>query len=292
MTEAIELVDEYQYTKHIHILTNRETQIPSLLTFGKQTRTNATESLPPHYHRNCFEIVYLSAGSALFSAGDENYKLSGGDVFISMPNQIHSTDSTPISVCEMYWFQLEANSENLLFLNQSAAAELIQKLLSFEPPQFHTDSRELYPLIKCAFDLCVKGDNPCLAGQYLTLFLYKLIEYQKATTFRLTPDIGRTVDYIMEHITEVIQIDELAEISLLSTSQFKQKFKNEVGFSPRQFINYEKIEYSKSLLLEGRSVTETAGLLNFDNSSYFTVVFKRFNLCTPTEFVKKEAAKK
>lgn len=287
MQDIIEYKDYYRHTKHIHVLTNKEMEIPALITFGKQNRTNATESLPPHIHKNCFEIVYISTGSAIFSIDNTNYKLSGGDVFITLPNQIHSTNSLPISVCEMYWFQLEATPDNLLFLNKAAAQDLLSKLTLFERPQLHTNSKEIYPLIKSAFDLCADGKNPYLAGQYLSLLLYKLVEYQEKITFQLTPDIGRAMDYILAHITEDLSLDDLAKLSHLSTSQFKQKFKNQVGFSPRQFINYEKIEYSKTLLLEGKDVTSVASLLNFDNSSYFAVVFKRFNMCSPTQFVQR-----
>lgn len=291
MSDVIELKDDYQYSKHIHILVSEQLRIPSLITFGKQTRTSATESLPPHYHNNCFEFVYISTGSAIFSIDDKNYSLSGGDVFVSIPNQVHSTDSMPISVCEMYWFQLAAEPEQLLFLNPSAAKHLLKELFSFKQPQLHTDSREIYPLIKSAFDQCVRGDNPYLAGQYLALLLYKFIEYQKEKIVILTPEIKRTRDYILTHITEEFSLDELASISHLSTSQFKQKFKNEVGFSPRQFINYEKIEYSKKLLLEGKDVTQVASMLGFDNSSYFSVVFKRFTMCSPTQFLKNNKKK-
>lgn len=287
MPEAIRIKGEYQHTKHIHVLTEEQTKLSALPIFGRQTRTNATEPLPPHYHENCFEIVYISAGSAVFCIDGVNYKLSGGDIFITTPDQIHSTNSLPISVCEMYWFHMKADPNNLFLLNPSAAAELLEKLAQFEHPQFHAEHKEIYPLIKSAFDLCVTGENPALAGQYITLMLYKLLEYQEKPAFRLTPDIGRAMDYIMEHITDRLDLDELAKISHLSTSQFKQKFKTQVGFAPRQFINYQKIEYSKELLLEGRDVTEIASILNFDNSSYFSVVFKRFNMCSPTEYLKR-----
>ena len=287
MKDAIEHIDIYQHTKSVHILTQKETRIPALCVFGKQMRKNATESLPRHFHKNSFEIVYISTGSVIFSVDGTDYKLSGGDVFITQPNQIHSTNSIPISVCEMYWFQITASPEQFLFLNQDAAEYLISKLTLFESPQIHTDSKEIYPLIKSAFDLCVQENNPQLASQYISLMLYKLIEYQKKIAFKLTPDIGRAMTYILENITEELSLEQLADISFLSVSQFKQKFKNQTGFSPRQFINFEKIEYSKELLLEGKSVTDVASILGFDNSSYFAVVFKRFNMCTPSEYVKK-----
>lgn len=286
--QIIEITDCYHNSKHLHILTADELQIPGLFMFGKQTRTNATESLPLHFHENRFEIVYLSTGSAIFSIDDTDYKLSGGDIFLTLPNQIHSTNALPISVCEMYWFQLSVTPEHFLYLTPSAAADLLTGLSGFSSPQIHADSKELYPLIKSAFDLCVSGDNPLMAAQYLGLLLSKLIEYQRKTMFKLTPDIGRSMDYILDHLTDELSLEHLAQISHLSLSQFKQKFKNQVGFSPRQFINYEKIEYAKTLLLDGHSVTETASLLGFDNSSYFAAVFKRFQMCSPTEYRKRE----
>ena len=288
MHRAVELIDHYEYSDKRHILTQNETKIPAVLLFGWQNRKNATESLPPHFHRNCFEIVYISAGSVIFSIDGTDYKLSGGDVFITQPNQIHSTNSLPISVCEMYWFHLAADSKQFLYLNDSASRYVREKLASFKTPQLHTNAKEIYPLIKSAFDICAQGSNPQLAGQYLSLLLYKLIEYQDKTTFKLTPDIGRVLNYIMDHLTDDISLEQLADISHLSVSQFKQKFKNQIGFSPRQFINYEKIEFSKTLLLEGMSVTDVSSMLGFDNSSYFAVVFKRFNLCSPTEYVKRK----
>lgn len=124
-------------------------------------------------------LFYIISGSVNFSIGHTDYSLSGGDVFITMPNQVHSTNSLPLSLCKMYWFQLEDTPERLLYLNPDAAADLLAALKQFDAPLFHTDSKDLYPLIKSAFDSCVRGNNPCLAG-----------------------------------------------IAHLSTSQFKQKFKN------------------------------------------------------------------
>lgn len=288
MIPAIEHIDYYQHTHHLHLLTANELHIPALRVFGKQNRKNATESLPPHFHKNCFEITYISTGSAIFAIDGTNYKLSGGDIFLTLPNQIHSTNSIPISVCEMYWFQIEAAPEHFLFLNKTAASHLIESLSLFDTPQLRTGNTEIYRLIKSAFSLCEQGSNPQMASQYLSLVLYKLIELKNESSFNITPDIGQALNYIKEHITEELSLEQLADISHLSVSQFKQKFKNQIGVAPRQFINSEKIESAKELLLNGYSVTDVASMLGFDNSSYFAVVFKRFNMCSPTEYVRRK----
>ena len=81
----------------------------------------------------------------------------------------------------------------------------------------------------------------------------------------------------------------MAALANLSCSQYKQKFKKQLEISPRHFINQQKIEYSKLLLLEGMSVTDIAMLLGFTTSSYFSTVFKKYTLYTPTEYLEKES---
>ena len=59
-----------------------------------------------------------------------------------------------------------------------------------------------------------------------------------------------------------------------------------MGISPRYYINQQKIEYSKMLLQDGMSVTDIAMLLNFNTSSYFSTVFKKYTLFSPLEYLK------
>ena len=72
-----------------------------------------------------------------------------------------------------------------------------------------------------------------------------------------------------------------------SLPQFKQKFKRYTGTSPRNYINIKKIEYSKDLLRNGTSITNTAMQLSFNTSTYFATVFKKYTLLTPSEYVAK-----
>ena len=49
-----------------------------------------------------------------------------------------------------------------------------------------------------------------------------------------------------------------------------------------------KIKKSKEYLIEGRSVTETAMILGFNTSDYFSTVFKKFNGVSPLKWVQKK----
>lgn len=95
MPDAINWKDSYTNTKYLQILTDDCLNIPGLALFGKQIRTSATESLPLHFHEDCYEIVYITSGTPSFFVDGKTYNLSGGDVFITQPNQIHSTTPYP-----------------------------------------------------------------------------------------------------------------------------------------------------------------------------------------------------
>lgn len=289
MDHAINWKDDYTNTKYRKVLTKEYLGIPGLQLFGKQIRTSATESLPPHFHQNCYEIVYITSGNPSFFVQGKNYHLSGGDVFITKPDQIHSTNSVPVTLSEMYWMQIELDPDSsFLFLNQDAIVTLRNKLSALTCPKITTDGDWIKMLFSKAFQAAASGDNPQLISQYLSLLLYMILDFSEKTTFKLTPDIGRAVNYILDHIEEPLSFDNLAKISALSVSQFKQKFKKQMGIAPRQFINLQKIEYSKELLQEGYSIQEISEMLNFVSNSYFTTVFKKFNSCTPSEYLRRQ----
>lgn len=119
MEQAINWKDDYSDTKYRKTLTAEYLNIPGLELFGKQIRTSATESLPLHFHEDCYEIVYITSGTPSFFVDGKTYNLSGGDVFITQPNQIHSTNSVPVTISEMYWVQVHVDPD-FLYLNQSA----------------------------------------------------------------------------------------------------------------------------------------------------------------------------
>lgn len=287
MYKTGKIFEEYINTKYLKILTVEHLDIPGMHLFGKQIRTVATESLPPHNHNNCFEVVYICSGNPSFSVGGKTYILSGGDIFITQPYEVHSTNAIPVSVSEMFWFQLDLEAcESPLFLGSAAVATLQQKLQSLSSRVISMDPERTRDLLQQAFRIAASGHNPQLAAQYISLLLFLVLESSEKVGFKLTPDIGRAATYILDHITERLTLEHLASISYLSVSQFKQKLKKQMGISPRQFINAQKIQYAKELLLDGYSTTEIAACLQFESPSYFITVFRRYTSCTPQEYRK------
>mgnify|MGYP000928989796 CR=1 FL=1 len=271
------------------IQTEEQLNIPGLRMFGKHSVTKAIPALYPHYHENAFEITYLCKGTMTFISDNQPYHLSGGDVHISFPDEVHSTGAVPISLNEMYWFQLDISTDHFLFLGNEWKERLIEDLRQVNCRLINTNTGEMQRLMKEFFRLTynhTEEDKRFHAASVLILFLNQLIAYSRKQEKVISKDIQTAVDYIQENICDNISLDFLAELSGLSLSRFKQKFCQQLGFTPREYINFQKIETSKGMLESGKNVTETAIELGFSTSNYFSSVFKRFTTLSPTEYLK------
>lgn len=290
MISASNFYDSYEYTPERLLLTQEQHHIPGIATFGHHLSHNAFPPINWHYHENCFEFSLLTRGTFTFSTQECDYHFSGGETFISYPNEIHGTNNAPMGVCDFYWFQLNTSDENnFLFLQPFAARSMIEKLNSVSQHVIKTESKKTIPLMEKAFQAAQNEKERPLAACLLQLFLHLIVEASAEAPHEISPDIRLAVDYIQKNVTAEFSLEQLSDISSLSCSQFKQKFKKQLGMTPRYFINLKKIEYAKTLLLEGKSVTDISMLLNFSSSSYFSAVFKKYTLYSPKDYLRKNA---
>ncbi|MGG5737844.1 MULTISPECIES: helix-turn-helix transcriptional regulator [Bacillus cereus group] len=91
--------------------------------------------------------------------------------------------------------------------------------------------------------------------------------------------------YIKNHIYEPISVKRLSEITGLNPNYLSSMFKAITGFSVLGFINKEKINETKKLLITtDLSLTDILNLLRFYDQSHFTKTFKKYTGITPKIF--------
>ena len=105
----------------------------------------------------------------------------------------------------------------------------------------------------------------------------------------LTKDsrMGAVIQYISENLTKRnLSVDVLADKACMSASHFHRKFKNTLGISPIDYLNSEKIKFSKRLIQDRKDLplNEVAFLSGFNNVSYFNRKFKEFEQLTPSRY--------
>jgi len=99
--------------------------------------------------------------------------------------------------------------------------------------------------------------------------------------------IATVLKYIKTHLTEKnISIDSLADVACMSSSHFHKQFKNTLGISPIDYINSERIKFSKQLMLTNDRINDIAYKSGFNSVSYFNRQFKKHELIAPSHYKK------
>lgn len=285
---AIRWLDEYEMEPDRVVLTQEELFIPGLRTFGHQIMRSAAPSLQLHYHEDAFEVVLVTSGDVSFFVNNVEYNPKVGEVHLVQPNIPHSTEHKPLKNGEIYWFQLDTRADGPLFLSRQAGRMIIQRLKEIGTTVLRLESSWQQQLVVDAFKLASTqyfAERYRIAA-YLSLFLTILAKPRQQKPVEHSKDIQRATAYICAHLRENIHLDAVADAAGLSISYFKEKFKREMLSTPRTYINRQKIELAKELLLQSGNITSVAEELSFDTPAYFSSVFRKFMAMTPTQYIR------
>ena len=277
--------DPYTWTDRLKILTQNEMRIEGLEMFGHDCRKKNIHFLGNHTH-GCAEFVYVVNGSQNYCIDEENYEVMGNQIFIAPAHAEHGSGSVMHGRYEIYWFRLDCNAEDGFLQLDSETARYLCSRLRMLTGHVVAPKRNLKDLIAQSFlflsaDDCLQRIHGCAL---LVEFLCELIAGSSGDG-TLSKEIAAAVSYIDRHVRENITLEELASVSMLSLSRFKNRFCREVQVTPREYINLRKIDCAKKLLLTtDDSVTEIAYDLSFSSSSYFSAFFHKIVGCSPSKF--------
>jgi YesN/AraC family two-component response regulator len=101
----------------------------------------------------------------------------------------------------------------------------------------------------------------------------------------LSPTTAQAVAYLADHYMEKITLRELSATLFVSDSYLSKLFRQELGISFTEYLNKVRVDRSIDLIKEGKySLLEIAGMVGFDDQSYFTKVFKKYAGVTPRRY--------
>lgn len=96
----------------------------------------------------------------------------------------------------------------------------------------------------------------------------------------------RALRYINEHFTENINLDILAQNIFVSGYYLSHLFRKEMGVTFSDYLSKVRIERAKELLMEGKSVEDTAEAVGYGDGNYFIKIFKKYVGITPSKYRK------
>ena len=93
--------------------------------------------------------------------------------------------------------------------------------------------------------------------------------------------------YIRKHLAERITLDEIAQHVGVNKHYLSREFKQIIGKTIFDTILLLRCTEAKRRLQEGMTVSEAAHACGFENLSYFTRAFKKYNQSLPSSYLQK-----
>ena len=100
--------------------------------------------------------------------------------------------------------------------------------------------------------------------------------------------VSKILDWAESNFSENVTLADMARVGNLNEKYLCRLFKNYTSMTPIEYINSLRIENACHLMIHSNfSVTDAALESGFNDSSYFTKLFKRHKGITPSEYKKR-----
>lgn len=258
--------------------------------FGKYNYVNTQEKLKMHTHNENIEICYLAKGSQEYIIENERFRIYGGDLFISFPNELHGSGNLPEEKGCLYWMTIKPPTPEIDYLGlKYEEAIILFSSIANLPSRVFKGSKEYEKTIQNIINIFQKKEITQLdileiKNLIIHLFILIIRLGNKNTSESNDKRIDNIIKYINQNIFDSLYISDLADKCYLSESRFKHFFKEVTGIPPAEYIIRQKIKKAEELLSNNEySIKDIAYDLGFSSPAYFSTVFKQYTGYSPTQ---------
>ena len=254
---------------------------------------NEAENYPPHWHTPA-EIIMPEENIYTVECGERSFVLRENDILLICPCCLH-TLYAPESGRRII-FQPDTS-----VLRSMKEIETILSLFSpvilitpEEYPEIHPEIRRLLLEIREEYFNNTSLSEAAIYGKFLSILVLIGRNYtENAEHFNVadrkrqeyTEKFIYICDYISEHCTEDLTLDEIAGLAGFSKYHFTRLFKQFTNVSFYKYVNQKRIAHAENLLANPEyTITDVAINSGFSSMSSFIRMFKIVKNCTPTEF--------
>ncbi|WP_372630152.1 helix-turn-helix domain-containing protein [Cohnella sp.] len=252
------------------------------------------ENYPVHWH-TAAEIIMPLDNFYTAIVNDTAYELQCGDILVIPPGELHEivAPETGERMIMQFDFSLLYNLRGF-----DSTFHLLRPCYLVEAEksgEFGQSLRRLLLMLKDEYfssSLLKEASAYALLIQFFVLIGRNLMNGE----FKASPSKGRNYhknidtllkvcNYMNEHCTEDIQVEDLAKLTGFSKFHFTRLFKQYIGMSYYDYLNQHRIIHAEKLLIDPNlSVTEVAMRSGFGSLATFNRAFKAYKKSTPTQY--------
>ena len=253
-----------------------------------------------HFH-NYLEIGYCYDGRGVMTLGEQEYQYSGSEFTVIPKNYLHTTNSAPGTLSS--WEYLFVDVDRLLDKNVSGtpghAENLIRRINSRAIFAKSSEYPKVAELIRSVMDVMRRHELFCQEeAEGLMLALLSEVARKNESSNGETGNarggmksdelIFRILDYISEHYSEDLKVNDIACWAHISETHFRRIFSSYMNMSPLEYINQVRIQAACEYLKKtDEPVAMIAAKCGFPVNSTFNRNFRHLMGESPAEYRKR-----
>ena len=225
-------------------------------------------------HEGCVELNFILSGNGTVAVDGELCSAQAGDVLIYNSNTLHD---------ENLILDAQVNAWCIAVTNLKLPARRVNELVpkNFSPripcQNVASELSQLYPLIH---HYAQQKNGYSVANSLARAVVLIVHEIIRTSALAAKKDnnliVEQTRRYIEEHYAENLSLKSLAEIVSTNEYYLSHAFKKISHYSPQQYVLRRRIGKAQCLLVyTSLSLTEIAARVGYDDSNYFSRVFKK-----------------
>jgi AraC-like DNA-binding protein len=235
----------------------------------------------PHRH-DFYSLVWFTSGLGINVIDFEEYKIQPNRLFLTKPRQVHN------------WSYNSDTRGYILVFDKHLISNMSLELLNSTYFDLNNNSADFFKtIIKNLIEVTIEYDEfyEQEINASLNLILTKLTRLSGRASQKQRTKPNEILNFsklIFDNVSYNLPVKEYADRLNVTTEKLNEICKEYYGDSPKNIILDKKITESKRLLhFSDLSVKEIAFQLGFEDSSYFSRVFKQRTSLSPSDFKNK-----
>ncbi len=234
-----------------------------VLYAGKSLEINQYDK---HTHNNAWEITLMLTGEAEITVGGKTFDVKANDIIVIPPDVCHE------GVSDCIFTDIFFSADNMDFSDITVVHD------------YDGSTRSLFFLIEKT--MSEKENNYRAVASALAETICEFVKKYSKTYYKY--------DFVVEIKNKIYEnlsnpdfnISEEVRLLGFNTDYFRRCFREELGETPLEYMTSLRMGLARRLLLQRtfQSVERVAHLCGFNDSFYFSKIFKKHMGCSPKEY--------
>ena len=211
--------------------------------------------------REHYLIHYIVRGEGIICKHGKESTAKQGDIFIIYPDEVTTYYADRDDPWHYIWVGF--------------SGQMASRLRELDKTVYRQDANLFLEMLQAENFENMREEF--LAGKLFMLFS-SLFETQKKDNY-----VQRAVNFMDANYMQSLRIEDIAQMLKIDKRYFSRIFKSEMGLSPKEHLINLKLNKACDLLKRGFSVSESAGMVGYeDQFNFYKIFMKKYGVAPST----------